>query len=333
MITIKDIAEKAGVAKSTVSNVLNGTKYVSDEIKEKVLAICKENDYQPNFYASTLSAKKIKTNIIGLFLEETTKKYRKFYSSLIEGILTSLASSKKNLLIYNGLDKGETNAKLKNGTSPIDGAIILGPTINDTRIDEFYKNYIPFVLIGHPDNDTNINFVDTDNIGLTKNVTKMIINKGYNKICLINSNEKLVISKERNQGFKEAFKEDSTINPAIYYISNENQEAIEGYEYAKAALKKGYNAFITASGFVASGVYRACNEESITIGEDVVIFSLGYSYDDSLVFSPSLSYATQDYFKFGNLAGEQLLKLIDGKTESIKQTIESEIHNHESFKE
>ena len=40
MVTIKDIAERAGVAKSTVSNALTGKKYVSDDLKQKILDIC-----------------------------------------------------------------------------------------------------------------------------------------------------------------------------------------------------------------------------------------------------------------------------------------------------
>lgn len=329
-MTIKDIAKKAGVANSTVSHVLNNTKYVSPEIKERVLKICKENHYQPNFFASTLSAKKAKTNIIGLFLDGTAKRYRKDYSSLIEGILIGLTSTKKNLLIFNNLEKDEINTKLKEGSSPIDGAIILGPTINDYRVDEFYKNYIPFVLIGHPDNDKNINFVDTDNVDLTSQVTKMIQNKGYHNICLINANERLVISQERTLGFNKAL-ENTQNRSIIYYVSNESQEAIEGYKYTKQALEKGFNAFIAASGFVASGIYKACHENKLIIGEDVAVFSLGYSQDDTLYFEPSLSYATQDYYKFGNLAAKQLVELIGGKQESIKKNIESEIHFHKSF--
>ena len=55
MISINDVARKVGVAKSTVSNALTGKKYVSPELKEKVLKACKELDYTPNFYASSLS--------------------------------------------------------------------------------------------------------------------------------------------------------------------------------------------------------------------------------------------------------------------------------------
>ena len=49
MVTISDIAEKAGVAKSTVSNALTGKKFVSEPLKQRILQICEEMNFSPNF--------------------------------------------------------------------------------------------------------------------------------------------------------------------------------------------------------------------------------------------------------------------------------------------
>ena len=49
MVTINDVAKRCGVVKSTVSNALTGKKYVSPELKQKILDACKELDFQPNF--------------------------------------------------------------------------------------------------------------------------------------------------------------------------------------------------------------------------------------------------------------------------------------------
>ena len=330
MITIKDIAEKCGVAKSTVSNVLTGRKYVSPEICEKVLKVCKENDYQQNFFASTLS-KKNKTNIIGLFLEESeTIKFKVFYNALIESIITNAAKSNVNVLIYSGLNKDETATKLKAGRSPIDGAIILSPTIDDNRINAINENLIPYVLIGHPNKNTNVNFVDTDNIDLTKYIAKEMLKQGYKKICLINSKAKLVISKERDTGFKQAHTDMNNEDYIIYH--SELSSSVEGYNYADQALSQGVDAFITANGTLASGVYEACFKHNKEIGSDIAIFSLGYSFNESLKFNPSLSYALQDYYEFGKLSTNILLNAINGEKTITQKMIKSDLKFHESFK-
>lgn len=330
MITIKDIAEKAGVAKSTVSNVLTGKKYVSPEITEKILKICKENDYQQNFFASSLS-NKANTNIIGLFLEESeTKKFKVFYNALIESIITTASKSNINVLIYSGLNKDETATKLKAGRSPIDGAIILSPTIDDSRINAINQNLIPYVLIGHPNKNTNVNYVDTDNVDLTKFIASQMLKQGYKKICLINSKEKLVISKERNTGFIQAHEDVNSTDYVIYH--SHSSSSIDGYRYADVALENGADAFITASGTLASGVYEACYKHNKEIGTEVAIFSLGYSFNESLKFSPSLSYALQDYYQFGKIATNILLNSINGEKTLEQKMIKSDLKFNESFK-
>ena len=159
MATIDEIAKKSGVAKSTVSNVLTGRKFVSPEITERVLQVCKEMDYKPNFFAKLLSTK-AKTNIIGLFLEESNAfKYQNFYSILIESIINEASKFNMSLLIYNGLNDEETLDKLRLGQSPIDGGIILSPKIGDKRITQLNDTLIPFVLIGHPESNSKINFI------------------------------------------------------------------------------------------------------------------------------------------------------------------------------
>ncbi len=328
MITIKEIALKAGVAKSTVSNVLSGKKYVSPEIANKVMKMCEENDYHPNFYASVLSSK-VKTNIIGLFLEISSDGvYKKFYSDLIQSVIKVLNKHGKSLLIYSGLDNGQTTLKMKSGKAPIDGAIILSPTINDSRIVDFKDHVIPFVIIGHPVNAINTNYVDVDNTKLTNFIATSMIDKGFNSICLINSNKELVISKERDYGFMCAFEG----RKATFEIKHTNSTKEEAYVHAKESLKRGTNAFITASGIVASGVYQACKEAGKVIGKEVAVFTLGYSFDVDMEFEPSLSYAVQDYFMLGKCATEILVDVIDGKKDVINETIDNQIHYHDSFK-
>ena len=150
MVTITDIAERAGVAKSTVSNALTGKKYVSEELKQKILDICEEMNYSPNFYASRLSGNR--TNIISLFLEESeTGVYHAFYTELIESCLKYLSKHGYHLLITYNSDKRMKNSFLQKGKAPVDGAIIMAPVINDQRITQFESDLVPCVSIGKPD--------------------------------------------------------------------------------------------------------------------------------------------------------------------------------------
>ena len=71
MVTIKDVAKEAGVAISTVSNVINNVGNVSEETKKKVLAVVENMNYVPNFNARSLKANK-KNNLAG-YIEAVLK--------------------------------------------------------------------------------------------------------------------------------------------------------------------------------------------------------------------------------------------------------------------
>lgn len=141
-------------------------KYVSPEICERVMKICKELDLQPNFYAASLSNKQ-KTNLIGLFLETSESgDYRPFYNELIKSVLVNESSLSYNVVVYYGLDSDSTRNKLVMGRSPIDGAIILSPSLNYERIEAIKEKLIPCVIIGRPDINLPFSTIDVDNIHL-----------------------------------------------------------------------------------------------------------------------------------------------------------------------
>ena len=91
VVKITDVAERAGVVKSTVSNVLTGKKFVSEELRKKVLDACEELDFHPNFYASALSGHK--SDIVALLLESSDEVDRKIYQKVIMGCLKQSSKS------------------------------------------------------------------------------------------------------------------------------------------------------------------------------------------------------------------------------------------------
>lgn len=329
MISINDIAKKAGVAKSTVSNVLSGKRYVSDSIREKVLKVCEEYNYSPNFYASILgNANDIKTNIIGIFLETSTRSYHTFYNDVIRTVVTYFSEYDINVLLYFGPKEKEVSDKLRKGQSPIDGAIIVGPTLMDTRISEMELNAIPFVVIGSTDLK-DITCVDTNNEMLSEYIAEKMIENGGNKICLINANQSLTISKDREKGFLKAVGNGKSSMHASFYTENSSVE--EGFYHASLSLEKGYNAFIVASSTIAKGVYQAIKSKNLVVGKDVFVFALGASKKDLDSFDVSLSYAEQDYEELAYQASIQLREIMtDGNPKNV--LLKSKILINDSFK-
>lgn len=322
MIKITDVAVKAGVAKSTVSNVLTGRKYVSEELKERVLAACREMDFQPNFYASRLS--KRSTNIIALLLESTAE-LSVHHKDLICTCVVEASKKGYSLLVYYESDKDKLLMTLRQGRAPIDGAIIMAPCVNDERLSSLENNRIDCTVIGRP-NSSDIEYVDIDNKRLLENVTKKLISEYGNDIYLINSSADMTISQDRRDGFCSVCAKYG-IDFSDRIKECELRSFACGYEFAYERAEK-YSVFITADEIIAQGVYKAIEERGLRVGKDVGVFSLGRGLGHGS-FSPKLSYASQNYEELGRLAVDMLIDEIDGNKRG-NILIDSDLHFSES---
>lgn len=306
MITINDVAKRCGVAKSTVSNALTGKKYVSPELKRRILDVCEELDFQPNFYASTLS--RGNTNIIGLVLESDSRaNYRSFYADIIMSCLQTAGKEAKNLLVYSGLKKDAVDTMLKRDKAPIDGVILVTPLVDDIRIRQMEQQRIPCVIIGRPAQELEISYVDIDNVGLVSAVVRRIYGKGFRNFCLINSEENKTISIDRAKGFCEALECFSDASGKSVYGLESTQE--EGGRLSSPFMKKG-TAFIASDGNVARGIWETARKAGLDPERDILVYSLGE--DDTT--DVHWDYASQDYRKLGATAMSILLDEINHGT-------------------
>lgn len=305
MVKITDVAAKAGVAKSTVSNVLTGRKFVSEELRQKVLTACKELDFQPNFCASGLSSRR--TNIIALLLENTTDiGTYPFYKDLMMSCLTEASVQGYSLLVYYDSDKTKLLQTLRQGRAPIDGAVLLAPGVDDERLVEMENNRITCVVIGRPP-DKNIGYVDIDNKNLVVNVCERLIADYGTDVYLLNSSRNLTISQDRAEGFRKVCARHGVNADERQFFSNDCT-VDDGLAVAKALVKRN-SVFITANEGLAKGVYEAVEQAGLAVGTDVAVFALGRSIEHRH-FAPKLSYACQSYEQLGKIAVDALINEI-----------------------
>ncbi len=319
MVKITDVALRAGVAKSTVSNVLTGRKFVSEELKQKVLAACEELDFQPNFCASGLSSGH--TNIIALLLENTKDiETYPFYKELMMSCLTEASEQGYSLLVYYDSDKKKLLQTLRQGRAPIDGAVLLTPNVDDERLAEMESNRTACVVIGRPSHE-NIGCVDIDNKGLVIKVVKELIQKYGKNIYLLNSHSDMTISQDRDSGFCQVCA-DNGIDACGRLFHNERCSDDEGFAIATKLAQNGA-VFITANEGLAKGVYSAVEQKGLVVGKDVGVFALGRSIEHGHFF-PKLSYARQSYEELGKIAVRLLInEILTGEKSS--KLVESEV--------
>ena len=311
MSNIVDVAREAGVAVSTVSNVLSNKKFVSEKISKRVLDACNRLNYKYNIVAASLVTKK--TKVIGVFLETTKDMFHDFYFDLLKGIsLTAAHRGYSPILYFNILEQNDLTKVFLTGRGLMEGAIILAPIENDFRVKELEKDGTPYVLIGAPSQEMseNVYYVDSENENNTFEITKHLLLNGHRKILFLNGLKNFTINRDRERGFIKTF---SKMNLEMEGCKIINIPSTE--ESALAALNDlkefSYTACITESNIAARAVYGFVNKKGLTVGKDIAVASLGGMERDE--FEPKLTTVFTDFEDVGIKSSTLLLDILNDK--------------------
>ena len=138
--TIKEVAEKAGVSISTVSHIVNGTRFVSEDLRNKVLPVLESMDYQPNRLARSLRRKS--SNAIGLIVADITNP---FFSEISWRIEKLAYEHNYSVMLCNSDGDPTKEDYYLNRLSEwqVDGIIIVSSTTSPAHLNSFNKPFLP----------------------------------------------------------------------------------------------------------------------------------------------------------------------------------------------
>src|SRR5688572_8401025 len=151
-VTIRDIAERAGVSKGAVSYALNGRPGVSDTTRERILAIARELGWYPNRAARALSAARADACGLVLARPARTIALEPFFMEFIAGVESELATRSVALTIQLVRDVDEEIAVYRRwwGEHRVDGVLMVDLRIDDPRVDVLTRLGLPAVVVGGP---------------------------------------------------------------------------------------------------------------------------------------------------------------------------------------
>lgn len=205
MVTIKDVAQKAGVNPSTVSRVLKDNHSISEKTKEKVRKAMHDLGYVPNVAAQMLASGL--THNIGLVFPPITVTDRlsePFFMQILTTITNEAKSHHFTVSIATGMtvDALEEQVKLMHLQKRVDGFIILYSEQNDPVRKYLMANKIPFVIVGAPEGDENkITYIDNDNQLMAKTAVNYLYEKGHSNILFITDDLQSEVASERYIGY------------------------------------------------------------------------------------------------------------------------------------
>lgn len=326
--TIKILAKELNLSVATVSKALRDSYEISNETKQKVLALAEKLNYVPNPYASSLRKRESKT--IAVVLPEVADS---FFSQAINGIESVAQDKGYHVLIYlthESFDR-EENILKEFQSGRVDGILISvsGETSHSDHIKKAMASGIPVVFFDRVCEDVATARVITDDFECGYKAARHLAEQGCKKIAYLSASSSLSISNNRMQGFQKALSDLGFKNNQSEVIICGN-DADENYQIIKKVLQKKErpDGIIASVEKFTSSIYIACHELGLNIPNNVKVISFT-NLQTALILNPPLTTITQPAFEMGKAAATVLFKALGGKTfkmEDERVVIPSALH-------
>jgi LacI family transcriptional regulator len=313
-VTIHDIAKEAGVGKSTISRVINGTGYVSAETVARVRCVMERHNYHPSAAARTLS--KQESDTIGLILPEVNNP---FFADILKGVSQMVDKCGYTLILCgsdNDPDKDYRALKAMNAQR-VKGLIYI-PAVDYADDASFgcmeglLKSLnCPIVLLDRPIARLNCDCVMTDNFSGAYAATEALIKEGHTKIGVIAGDTELFIGRERYEGYRMAMEQNGlTVNPA-HVIDGQFDKQIT-YEKVSRLFDSADipTAFFISNNLSEAGFLTAVYERNLRIPEDIAFIGFD-NIPGQDVFNMPYSSLEREVLRLGEQAAQLLFRRFD----------------------
>lgn len=316
-VTIEDIAREAGVSIATVSRVINKTKPVSAELRDRVYEVIEKNHFKPNSLAQGLITKK--TNTIGIIVPDISNAV---FGKLTKGINSVFAQEGYTVVLCESQGELEKELKLLGilEEKQIEGLLFAGVDVNHTLVERMRKRNYPVVLVTQEasEDEEAVHTVIHNNVEAMYDAVKFLLDNGHERIAYLGGSKNDFSSgKKRVIGYKKAL-EEAGIEVKDSYIAQGDFSFEAGYQGMKKLYEENSKlptAVVTGSDVIAVGAIQYLDNMRVKIPDDISIMG----FDDSefaTYIKPELSTVRISYYDEGVKAAEMLRELMDGSTEA-----------------
>ncbi len=304
-ITIREVAQRAGVSVATVSRVLNSSGPVSARTRARIEQVAADLRYVPNGAARSLITSRTQT--LGVILPDL---YGAFFSEVIRGIDAATRHHGYHLLVSSShSDRDELHAVLGSMNGRVDGLLVMSPHVDAAILQALIPERVPAVLLGSTSGPVTAHgHITMDNAGGAAAVARHLVALGHTRIVYLAGPDDNADAYEREAGFFEALEAHHATADVIRGDFTEQG----GHDAALRALDTSAPPFVLAAAndSMAIGAMLALRERGLDVPGDVAVTG----FDDLPIgryFSPPLTTVHVAIDEMGGRATSRLVALLE----------------------
>ena len=317
-VTMNDVAQLAGVSKSTVSHVINDTRFVEEVTRQKVLEVIRQTGYQPSLTARSLTTNQTET--IGVILSDITSV---FFMDIIRGIEEVIRPRRYSLIVCDTDENREDEDLYLNLLirQRVDGIIAAAAHQKWDVFNLADSMQIPVVFVDRKFEGMTGPFVGADNAGGAAQAARLLLECGHTRLGVVSGPTNLSTMEERLTGFRKQVASQGLTLPGDCI-----KEVPTRVEEGKAAAMEIISLPDRPTGLFANnyfhtlGALLAIRELGLRCPEEVALVG----FDDhpwASVSDPPLTVIRQPGRQMGRKAAELLMGLIHGEAEQEGKTV------------
>jgi LacI family transcriptional regulator len=318
MVTIKDIALHAGVSITTVSHVVNGTRFVSESARVRVNDAITALKYVPSALARSL--KNNRTHTIGMMIPNCSNP---FFAELIRGIEDTCFAADFNVILCNSDDDANKQRKYIRVLTEkqVDGLIIFSSG-GDTELSQLLREIeMPRILLDREVEQVSADLVEVDHEAGAWIATRHLIDLGHKRIACITGPLDLAPARQRLNGYRRAIAEAGLPVTPMWEIDGGFTSEM-GYSAMQRllVLSQKPSAVFASNDLMAIGAICAGTAHGLHVPEDVSVVG----FDDialAAYSSPPLTTVVQPKHQLGAMAASFLIERIAHPDRPLRREI------------
>jgi LacI family transcriptional regulator len=305
--TVRDVARRAGVSTSTISHVLNQTRFVSDELRERVLSAMRELNYEPNAAARMLTRQRSDT--IGLIVSDIRNP---FFASVARGVEDVAQEHGYTVVLCNSdEDLARESACLRAlQTRQVDGVLLASAGVSDAHLSRLVHAGFPIVLVDRELPHLPVPAVLLENEAAAYGAVRHLIGRGHRRIAMISGRRSISTTTQRIAGYRRALREAGLkVDRQLVVSGDSTSEGGARAAHAILDVVPRPTAIFSGNNLMSIGALQAIGSRGLSVPDDIALVGFDdFPFPWSDAFRPHLTTVAQPTYELGRRAAETLVR-------------------------